>query len=343
MNKRLVHIVVAANLLACLWLVLRYPQLMISPGEVLDAHHSLEQDCFACHSPFTGSNENQCIDCHAIDQVGLTTTAGIAIEREADAVAFHQQLTSKNCMGCHKEHHGLFEIQMVPEFSHQLLALPVRQNCNGCHQVPDKKYHHRTEDNCSLCHNSKHWEPAHFDHTRLEQEPTRTCESCHQSPDDKRHQHYGDHCQDCHSADAWKPATFDHGQLEQQADKTCDSCHQAPRDKLHKQFSGQCQLCHGTDAWEPADYDHDDYFRFDRHHKPRCDSCHIDGNLESYTCYDCHEHSERKVRREHLEEDIKDFDDCTECHRSGDEDEAERIWKKMRRGDSGKGHNNNDD
>ena len=284
MNKRLIQLIIAANLLACLWLVLRYPHLMISPGETLDVHHKIAEDCFACHSPFSGSDEHKCIDCHALDQIGLTSTEGVAIAREEDSVAFHQKLLSNNCMGCHKEHHGLFEIQLVPYFSHQLLKQSLRDDCSGCHQVPDEDDHHATADNCSVCHGS----------------------------------------------DAWQPARFDHGRLEGQPARTCASCHQAPDDKLHRQFSGQCQRCHGTEAWEPADYDHDQYFRFDRHHKPRCDNCHIDGNLERYNCYDCHEHSERGVRREHHEEGIRDFEDCTECHRSGDEDEAERIWKRMR-------------
>jgi hypothetical protein len=34
-----------------------------------------------------------------------------------------------------------------------------------------------------------------------------------------------------------------------------------------------------------------------------------------------------KIREEHVEEGIRDYEKCTECHRSGDEDEAKRIWR----------------
>ena len=33
---------------------------------------------------------------------------------------------------------------------------------------------------------------------------------------------------------------------------------------------------------------------------------------------------------------MNDFANCTQCHRSGDEHEAERIWKNLRKKNSGK-------
>jgi hypothetical protein len=42
-----------------------------------------------------------------------------------------------------------------------------------------------------------------------------------------------------------------------------------------------------------------------------------------YTCYGCHEHSRSGIREEHLEEGIRDFEDCVECHRSGDAEDGE--------------------
>ena len=65
-------------------------------------------------------------------------------------------------------------------------------------------------------------------------------------------------------------------------------------------------------------------------------TCHVDNIYDAYTCYGCHEHSRAKIRREHLEEGIRDYENCAECHRSGDEDEAERLWKSKRR-EAGKG------
>ncbi|MDH3713273.1 MAG: hypothetical protein OET44_05415 [Gammaproteobacteria bacterium] len=58
--------------------------------------------------------------------------------------------------------------------------------------------------------------------------------------------------------------------------------------------------------------------------------CHIDGDYSSYTCYGCHEHSRSEIREKHAEEGIYDCDNCVECHRSGDEEEAERFWRQRR-------------
>lgn len=56
----------------------------------------------------------------------------------------------------------------------------------------------------------------------------------------------------------------------------------------------------------------------------------MNNDYSSYTCYGCHEHSRSKIREEHVEEGIYDYENCVECHRSGDEDEAEYIWRTKR-------------
>ena len=38
------------------------------------------------------------------------------------------------------------------------------------------------------------------------------------------------------------------------------------------------------------------------------------------------------VYKRQVEEGIYDYENCVECHRSGDEDEAERIWRSKRFG-----------
>ena len=56
-------------------------------------------------------------------------------------------------------------------------------------------------------------------------------------------------------------------------------------------------------------------------------TCHVDDNYNQYTCYGCHEHSRSKIREEHVEEGILDYEACVECHRSGDKEEAEELWR----------------
>ncbi|MDP6342043.1 MAG: cytochrome c3 family protein [Alphaproteobacteria bacterium] len=144
-------------------------------------------------------------------------------------------------------------------------------------------------------------------------------------------------CTGCHTDHVGKAAakatrTFDHGLLEPAWRTSCHECHAKPADTLHKNVAVRCQSCHVPDKWRPATFDHRRYFRFDRDHPDDCGSCHLGDRYDRYTCYDCHEHSEADVREEHLEEGIRDFRNCSECHRSADEDEAERIWRRKRRG-----------
>lgn len=139
-------------------------------------------------------------------------------------------------------------------------------------------------------------------------------------------------CVACHSdhkgVKAFRPiGQFFHGLLDPVVEKQCDGCHQQPGDALHQRIRGNCGECHSQQAWKPATLDHDPYFRFDRDHTTECATCHVESNYGSYTCYGCHEHSRSKIREEHLEEGIQDYENCVECHRSGDKDEAEQIWK----------------
>jgi hypothetical protein len=146
-------------------------------------------------------------------------------------------------------------------------------------------------------------------------------------------------CAACH-ADHAGPAGdgtlegFEHGLLIASTFEACSDCHerQRPGDMIHTSVKAGCNPCHQTAAWTPASFDHEPYFRFDRHHPEDCETCHLtDGDLGTYTCYGCHEHTPRNIRSEHLEEGIREFEACEACHRSGDEEEAERAWKRMRR------------
>jgi hypothetical protein len=129
-------------------------------------------------------------------------------------------------------------------------------------------------------------------------------------------------CLACHSDHAGtrrflKQGRFDHALLQATAREQCQSCHQAPSDALHAQIAGNCGQCHDQKRWTPATFDHDRYFTLDRDHNARCITCHQGNDYRRYTCYGCHEHSLAGIRREHIEEGIGNFDNCVECHRSG--------------------------
>jgi len=142
-------------------------------------------------------------------------------------------------------------------------------------------------------------------------------------------------CVACHSdhkgVQAFRPiGQFSHQLLEPDLEKQCDSCHINPGDSLHQKIKDNCSSCHTQDRWAPATFEHDKFFRFDKHHRTDCKTCHVENDYASYTCYGCHEHSRSNIREEHVEEGIYDYEICVECHRSGDEDEAEYIWRQKR-------------
>ena len=142
-------------------------------------------------------------------------------------------------------------------------------------------------------------------------------------------------CVACHSdhrgVQAFRPiGQFSHELVQSDLQEQCDSCHTRPGDALHQKITGNCSQCHSQRAWLPATFEHDQYFRFDRHHDTDCVTCHISNDYGNYTCYGCHEHSRWKIRGEHIEEGIHDYENCVDCHRSGDEHEAERIWRTKR-------------
>jgi hypothetical protein len=155
-------------------------------------------------------------------------------------------------------------------------------------------------------------------------------------------------CVACHSdhkgVKAFRPISqFSHNLLESTLQQQCDSCHSTPVDDLHQKIKGNCGQCHTQDAWTPATFDHAQYFRFDRHHTTECETCHINNDYTNYTCYGCHEHSRSKIREEHVEEGIRDYENCVECHRSGDEDEAKYLWRSNRGKDTDRYRQHGDD
>ena len=194
------------------------------------------------------------------------------------------------------------------------------------------KGHEKVEGDCFQCH------------TPLLGPSEAKCIACHKietigakKPDRTRfHQGLAEkNCAGCHTDHIGKDAAkathgFNHGLLGEGWPTNCHDCHAKPKDGMHKSIIGKCQPCHQPEKWRPATFAHERYFEFDRDHPADCASCHLNERYDSYTCYACHEHSEANVREEHLEEGIRDFKNCTECHRSGDEDEAERIWHSKR-------------
>ncbi len=240
----------------------------------------------------------------------------------------------KNCIACHK-------VQEIGKFQTTGGKIPEKEGSVAFHQK-------LTEQDCVACHSDHQGMKVyrkihHFSHQLVLEAVRKECSSCHEKPDDRLHEKLKLNCDACHTQDEWKPASFGHEQyFRSVGNKECTGCHQKPDDRAHRQLKGQCDTCHGLNKWKPATFDHDKYFRFDKHHQTECVTCHKNDDYSHYTCYGCHEHNRWNVREEHLEEGIRDYEQCTECHRSGDEHEAERIWK-SKRGDYKREHEDDDD
>lgn len=222
-------IIIALNLLALLALAFVYPHLMVSPGPLVKGHAELATDCFACHTAWRGASSKRCTECHAPADVGLKTTKGMPIPGRTVKVSFHQELTEQDCMACHSDHQGpkLTKSSRRP-FSHGLLKVAVRDICSSCHAAPNDAVHRGRKLECSKCHESRAWKPAHFEHALLAKAELNRCESCHRAPTDRLHRQFQGGCMSCHRTDAWKPATFHHDKffvLDRDHEATCVTCH----------------------------------------------------------------------------------------------------------------------
>lgn len=197
MRRRWVLSLIAANLVGLVTLVILYPDLMISPGPLVPAHADLATDCFACHTPLRGAAAERCVACHAVADIGLRTTKGLPLASLSLKSAFHQQLSTENCMACHSGHEGsVLALGSRQSFSHELLLPTARDRCETCHSAPATNIHRDVTANCGQCHGQQRWKPATFDHAKLfllEGVHSTICATCHIDNDYNRYTCYGCH------------------------------------------------------------------------------------------------------------------------------------------------------
>ena len=188
---------IVANLLVLVGLAFAYPNLMISPGPLATGHAGLATDCFACHTPWRGTTAQKCTSCHALPDIGLRTTKGVAMPQRGLKTSFHQQLSQQDCMACHSDHAGpkLNKSSRKP-FSHALLKPQVQKDCATCHSKPSNEMHRTLTANCGQCHQPEAWKPASFEHAKffvLDEDHNATCITCHTGNDYSRYTCYGCH------------------------------------------------------------------------------------------------------------------------------------------------------
>lgn len=266
-------------------------------------------------------------------------------------ISGHQEI-QKDCLSCHSPFSGISAPKCITCHQPEQIGLVTVAG----EKIPESgkaPIHRELSDlHCANCHTDHAGIVAgsattQFSHSLLPASVANACLGCHESqkPADKLHQQLAENCSDCHITDRWQKVTLDHNKLPVDFQNDCVACHaqHRPADGLHRSSGDACYSCHSSEAWKPSTFDHDKYFRFDRHHPADCQSCHNNPeNFAEYTCYDCHEHSRAKIAGEHREEGIFNFENCAECHRSGDEDEAKRNWRNSNRSDK-RSRNHDDD
>ena len=273
-------------------LLFAYPDIMISPGELSQGHQDLKHSCLSCHTPFGGIDNERCISCHKVEEIGRDSTL------DTGKLIFHKALISQACISCHSDHAGLHPESTVTGFNHDLLDASMINKCVSCHAQPADDLHQQVTNDCISCHDTNAWKLT-------------------------------------------KP--FNHDLLAADRKTNCASCHKAPTDDLHLNTTGNCDQCHTTSQWVPSTFAHNDYFVLDQDHNAKCNVCHLANNYKAYTCYGCHEHSEAGMLAEHSEEGISNIRDCVSCHKSANEDDAQRNMERGNGGQQNEQGNEEDD
>ncbi|MBV6399725.1 MAG: hypothetical protein CNIPEHKO_00002 [Anaerolineales bacterium] len=259
-----------------------------------------------------------CADCHADDISNFDLQTCDTCHRQIDS-AFtdtHAASWGGDCLSCHDgvDTYG-------NDFDHNQLAFPLE----GGH----------ANISCYDCH-------ANARTIADLQAASQDCAACHQA-DDVHAGTFGADCGSCHTPSDWKDATFDHSRSDfpltgahQQVEcekchvndqfagtpSACVACHADPVFHLGL-FGTDCAACHTTTAWKPATFNEQHSFPLDHGEggAVSCATCHPSA-FTTYTCYGCHEHNESEIRSKHIEEGISDFQNCMECHPTGQEHEG---------------------
>ena len=275
------------------------------------SHAEIGGECKACHTaPWESATmADRCVVCHTEIAAQLTNAASLH-------GAIMQGNSSLTCRHCHTEHRGVdapLTVLDSGDFPHDATGFSLQ----GAH----------AEVACESCHINGQFKGTPMD-----------CNSCHQQ-DDAHAGRFGTDCAACHNPSDWKDASFDHNLSAfpltgRHAELACEQCHasgqfaglstacvscHAEPDFHAGLFGTDCAACHSTTAWTPAQFNGQHTFPLNHGGGATCATCHPAG-FTTYTCYGCHEHEEAEVIERHLDKEIPNFQNCMECHPTGQKD-----------------------
>jgi len=261
--------VVLLSVMACIFAMFRYPSVMINPGQLLEGHKKIKDDCSACHVMFKGISSEKCISCHKLSEIGMKDIDSTGADRKS--TLFHQNLSGQECTACHTDHLGANPEKSYSGFTHEMISNDVKNNCSSCHKAKEDTLHSMLSKDCSKCHNTDGWKPADFNHDML-QVAAANCLGCHKMPADLYHEKFTEDCSQCHSTDKWKPSTFDHSKyflLDKKHNAVCITCH-----TNNNYGSYTCYGCHEhSESKIAGEHREEGIYNFSN-----CASCHKSGN-----------------------------------------------------------------
>lgn len=208
---------------------------LADPGPLSEAHAFLGDNCAACHTPYRGVEDSNCI-----------------LQRQP--TSFHANIG--HCAKCHAEHRH--PPARLSKMDHKLFV------DIGRHQLSEAS---DTSEAAEAAERVRHWirggqaraalPPGNVELTPLER--TLDCAACHRN-DDRHFQLFGNDCAACHGTKKWNLTDFQHPSP---MSRDCAQCHQAPPSHYMKHFKmisakvankphakvSQCFLCHQTTSW----------------------------------------------------------------------------------------------
>lgn len=156
--KRLFQFAGITMVIACsVWLFLN--DKAAQPGS-LSGYHNVVEECEACHEPWKGVTDKQCLSCHDLHDSS-------SLRRE---IRFHEAGT--RCVTCHKEHGMLGKT--ISEMKHTTLHEDLL--CDDCHFDRHEGFF---GSECRACHDITTWKIPRYRHPEAER---KDCFKCHKAP-----------------------------------------------------------------------------------------------------------------------------------------------------------------
>lgn len=296
---------VIGGIAVLIWLMIRFPHIMINPGELMADHQEMNNKCTDCHDPFMGISNDKCISCHKLSEIGMDSSGS------KTSLSFHTKFSGINCSTCHTDHKGIHPTDVISKFDHAMLPDSEIAECIACHTPQTDQLHNLVSTDCGSCHVTVSWATERFDHDLIISPGQENCSLCHNKPADDYHRSVTGQCSECHTTTQWIPSTFDHS-----AYFTFDKHHTADCKTCHTTNDYTAYTCYGCHEHSESNIreEHEEEGIMDF---SDCASCHHSGNEDEV---EMREPSENKGKGSESDQ-IIEYLDKQKDHKKKDDDD----------------------